>query len=219
MKTNKPILITGVPRSGATFIAKIMAICGAEVGGVNVMFEHESLTLQNKLLLNSLKIPLTTDLNTKSHTFNVFSTNIKDIVQNSFIHSLKWLYKSSTLSLTWKYWNKIYPDAQWVIVRRKPSSIINSCTKTAYMDMMKNKKTLKKIGVDTEEQGWKWLIHQYEKQWLEMYKAGLNIMEVYPDRMENQDYHKIGTLLNWVNLEWKDEVEEMMSPYFIKEEK
>ena len=219
MKSNNPILITGVPRSGATFIAKIMAIAGAEVGNVNVMFEHEKLTLQNKLLINSLKDPLEIDLDTKSRTFKVFSTNIKGIVQSAFIDSLKWAYKSSTLSLSWKFWNVIYPNAQWVIVRRKPSSIINSCTKTAYMDMMKNKKTLKKIGVETEEEGWLWLIHQYEKQWIEMCKAGLNIMEVYPDRMENNDYRKIGALLQWVNLVWRDEIQETMSPFFIKEEK
>ena len=219
MKSNNPILITGVPRSGATFIAKIMAICGAEVGKVNVMFEHESMTIQNKLVLHKLQTLLAANLNTKSDTFTEFSTNISSIVQNSFIDSLKWAYKSNTLSLTWRYWNKLYPNAQWVIVRRKPSSIINSCTKTAYQDMMKNKKTLKRIGVNTEEQGWLWLIHQYEKQWVEMYKEGLNIMEVYPDRMENQDYHKISALLNWVNLEWRDEVQETMSPYFIKIEK
>jgi hypothetical protein len=216
MKTSNPILITGVPRSGATFIARLLAMSGAQVGEVNRMFESVKLTEQNKNLLHTVKRPLEVKESIESATFNYFAANITNIVQTEQIHGLKWLFKSNTLTLAWRYWNKLYPDAQWVIVRRKPPYIINSCTKTAYMDMMKSAKIRDHIGVKTEQDGWKWLIKQYEHQWREMYRAGLNIVEVYPDRMANEDFTQVKILVRQCNFTWNTEIEKVAKTWFKK---
>lgn len=209
MKKNNPILITSPERSGSEFIAHILEICGAETGLLGKMYENLALSSITNLISN-----VRFDSDTKLEGFDMFADLVTTSLKKQQINGLKWLFKNARLSHTWKYWHKLYPNAQWVIVRRKPSYIINSCMKTTYMNIMKNPITLKLIGVKTEQEGWLWLIHQYEKQWIKMYKTGLNIIEVYPDRMGNNDYSQIQALVEKVGLEWNIKVEKMMCQYF-----
>ena len=209
MKSNNPILITAPDRSGSEFIAHILEVCGAETGVLGKMYENMPLSSIINLIYT-----VQNDSDTKLEGFDMFADLVTNSLKKQQINGLKWLFKNSRLSYTWKHWNKLYPDAQWVIVRRKSSYIVNSCIKTAYQNTM-NEKMMQTIGVDTEEEGWLWVIHQYENQWIEMYKAGLNIIEVYPDRMGNDDYSQIQALVEKVGLEWKEEtIKSMMQPYY-----
>lgn len=214
MKTFSPILITGVPRSGATFIARILGMCGVNMGKCNIMYENAILKAVNAVTLSDLEFPNINLEVVDSLGYKYFKKHVEEILFQQNIFQNKFVFKDSNLTLSWRYWHKLYPDAQWIIVRRKTPHIINSCMETAYMDLMKNKQNLNAIGVKNEKEGWLWLVHQYENQWREMLKEGITIQEVYPDRMENKDYSKIAELVDNLGLTWTDKILTTMSRYF-----
>jgi hypothetical protein len=218
--SNTPIFITGAERSGSSFIARILNLSGAYVGNRNKMYENIEL---NKILFEILEnerkaliLPETSELAIIPDFKHIILTELRKSQEST----LKWLYKNAHLSLLWPIWHISFPQAKWIIVRRKPADIINSCCKTGYMKLMKDQKLLDLLELKTEEEGWNWLIHQHELRWQEMIKAGLSIKEVWPDRMENNDYSQIQEIVEWIGLEWNQEkIESVMQPIFMKQKK
>jgi hypothetical protein len=117
-----------------------------------------------------------------------------------------WMYKSARAGLLWRVWNHTYPNAKWLIVRRRTGDIIESCMKTGYMSAFKSPENCEKIGVATEEEGWLWMIHEYEKRFVDMMTEGVNCKVVWPERMVNGDYRQIYEALDWIGLPWKPQV-------------
>jgi hypothetical protein len=116
------------------------------------------------------------------------------------------MYKSSRASLLWPIWNHTFPNAKWVIVRRRTGDIIESCVKTGYMTAFKDPHIQAKTGVTCEEDGWLWMVHQYEDKFVEMIENGVNCKQVWPERMVSGDYRQMYETLDWVGLPWKTQV-------------
>jgi len=116
------------------------------------------------------------------------------------------------MGLFWPVWAHAFPDAKWVIVRRKPSDIINSCMKTSFMRAFQKPAFQKAVGVDSEEDGWLWWVHQHERLFVDMIQAGLNIKIVWPERMVNGDYRQLMETMEWLGLPWKSGVLSFVDP-------
>lgn len=219
----KPILITGAPRSGATFIARILSICGAQKGMTDKMYENISLRAINSANLSDLEFPTIVKEEVGVNDFAIFNKQVNIALSREFSASAPFYFKDAQLTLNWRFWHKKFPNAQWVVVRRKTPYIINSCEKTQYMNLMKKTSNLEKIGATNERQGWLWNIHQYENEWQKMLEAGLDFQEVYPDRMANHDFSKIIELLENLGLGWDNEIVNeiavKMNPYFTGKER
>lgn len=219
MKSNlqAPIFITGVERSGASFISRILNLSGAYIGAKNKMYENVN---ANKILLEILdntKKPLILPETSELSIIHNFKDIILKAIRKSQETHLKWLCKNTNITLLWPIFHASFPNAKWIIVRRKTPYIINSCVKTGYMELMKDKKVLSTLGLKKEEEGWRWLVHQYENRWKEMITAGLDIKEVWPDRMENGDFNQIKEIVEWVGLEWDEEkIKKELQPIFSK---
>jgi hypothetical protein len=216
MKKFSPIFVTGVPRSGATFIARILQMCGGRIGLCDSMFENVLIRdVADSILLAGTLLPVVATEKVSLSTYKTAKALSIGILEKQRLIGENTVLKNSGFSLSWRYWHKMFPDARWVIIRRKPPYIVNSCVKTAHMRTMKSTANLKAINANTEKEGWMWLVHQYEAQWRAMYECReLSIFEVYPDRMENKDYSKIKILVKELGLQWTDNVVEVMNPYF-----
>lgn len=214
---NLPILITGADRSGSSIVAKLLSLCGAFAGQINVMYENVEIKAQHSLLigknsdgcymvnLDLMKLPTCLD----------WSTNVVSILQSQGLkEQVPFLYKDSGISQTWPLWDNSFPEAKWIIVRRKTPDIINSCVHTGFMKRFKNKQNLHKIGVLQEEQGWLWWIHQYEKRFIEIIQSGADYKEVWPERMADGDYEQMRDIVFWLGLEWNKEVIKIINPLF-----
>lgn len=207
---NSPILITGAPRSGKTFIAEILQECGVFVGTSDKLLENR--IISEKLIdpffkFNGIETNQVTNLPDSTQLF--MPANWKDWIHNRLTQDglkdgQKWLYKSCNVALTWTIWNYHYPEAKYIIIRRSEKEIINSCVKTAYI-----------TGYDTEE-GWKQMIYQYNSIFTDMVMAGLNCQVVWPDRMVTGDYSQIYKLLEWLGVEWNSSVLEKIDRKFTK---
>jgi hypothetical protein len=205
----KPIIITGIPRSGKGMIAGILNICGIFTGNVDKRFE-------NSLLNHSLIEPYCvangmdadqqkTFVPTKTLSIpNDWKESVDYIWKQQGAKDDEWLLKSAQASLMWPVWNHAYPDAKWIIVRRRTGDIVSSCTKTAYM---------KAHGT---EQGWLDMCREHEQRFVEMINAGLNCKVIWPHRMAYGDYQQIYELLEWLGLSWDTDILNWVDPKFAK---
>ncbi|GAG16971.1 unnamed protein product, partial [marine sediment metagenome] len=121
----------------------------------------------------------------------------EQVIVNEGYQKGQWMYKDSKLSLVWPIWDYAFPNAKWVIVRRRTGDIIQSCLKTAFMKAFTSERCQKAIGVNIERDGWLWWVHQYEKRFVEMIEAGLNCKVVWPERMVHGDYQQMYETLEW----------------------
>jgi hypothetical protein len=101
-------------------------------------------------------------------------------------------------------WNNVYPDAKWIIVRRRTGDIIYSCMHTAYMNAYNNK------------EGWKSWVHKYEDKFVEMIQAGLNCKVIWPERMVGGDFTQLYETIEWLGLERNKNLKKEILPMLWK---
>jgi glutamyl/glutaminyl-tRNA synthetase len=207
MEKNSPIFITGAERSGSGLIARIFSLSGAFLGETNKLYENIELEKKNYrfTFVNSFRcyMPLTKKLKIPVSWHDEV---MSEIYSQGYTDDDILVYKDSKLSQIWPVWDYAFPDAKWIIVRRRTPDIINSCVKTAYMRRFKNKKNLNFVQVNTEEEGWLWWIHQYENKFIEMMQQGLNVRIIWPDRMVAGDFRQIKETVEWAGLKWDDKI-------------
>jgi hypothetical protein len=209
-----PIFITGAERSGATLVAKILDMCGVHSGRCNGMFEHIMISEFDKDFLKNYQysFPETKDISIPVR----WRGAVEGVLLVEQALDKPWMIKSATLARMWPIWNYAYPDAKWLIVRRKTPDVIQSCLKTGYMRIFKDQKNLKSLGFTNEEEGWLWWVHQYEKKFVEMIQTGLNCRIIWPDRMVNGDYQQIYETIEWLGLKWNITIPSIIDPLLNK---
>jgi hypothetical protein len=214
--TDTPIFVTGAERSGRTIIAKILKLSGAFTGVTNSMLENEQIKnvfyyhykainadplgqypLPDRHILPSLQ---------NSHILQI-QNGINDILKDEkYVEKEPWMYKSSNLCQLWKIWNQAYPNARWIIVRRKPSDIVYSCLRTTYMCGFSSKERQQEIGVTGEREAWLWWVRQHELMFQEMVAAGLDIKVIWPEDLVDGNYESVKEILDWVGLPFDEEM-------------
>lgn len=214
MKKYQPILITGIERSGNSIVARIIESAGAGSGKMTPMMEN----LGIKMLMNGVCRSIGSDTEGQ---FPLISTRTGSPdwgaqVEKHVTVDTPWFYKSSRVCQHWRLWHTAYSEAKWVIVRRKPSDIVNSCLKTGYMRAFNSPEILARIGANTPEEGWKWWIRWHEQQFLDMVAAGIDYMEVWPERMVDGDYSQISSMIDWLGLRWHEGIIPMVEPLLWK---
>lgn len=213
MQYNKPILITGADRSGSTLVTRVLELCGAFSGVTTKMRENKAIRKLTASYIN---------LHSAEHEFLSFEnislprnweTKVMDIfIEEGLKSNQNFFYKDSAIAQTWPVWNNAFPNAKWIIVRRRTGDIIHSCMETSYMLRFKNKKNQRAIGVASEKEGWLWWVHQYEDQFVQMLQANLNCKVVWPERMRDGNYKQMKELVAWAELTWNEEVQKTIDP-------
>lgn len=205
---NTPIFITGIERSGSSIVARILSSCGAFKGITNEMQEN----IKIKAYLDAyyrdfLKIPtkgqspipITRLLPAVSDLKEYTLTSLE---KDGYNGSKPCMIKGSRLAQTWPIWNKAFPNAKWIIVRRRTGDIIQSCLKTGYMTAF------------SDQIGWLGWVHDHEKYFVEMIEKGLNCKVVWPERMAIGDFDQMQEIAEWINLPWNFEIEKLILPLF-----
>jgi hypothetical protein len=204
-----PILITGCARSGTSLMAGVINICGAYGGQMRPanefnekgMFENARIQTLDKGYLRSIgmdpkgqyPLPNTSNLSIPTN----WKEKIEQVMIEEGYKTGPWFYKGARTCLTWPVWHYAFPNAKWVIVRRRSADIAASCLKTKFMD-----------AYSTHDEWIKWVNH-HEKCFVEMIQAGLNVKVVWPDRMVRGNYEQAHELIEWLGLTWKPQ--EVMS--------
>ena len=214
-----PILITGCPRSGASMIGSVINMSGAFGGEISKrgMFTNDLIRekvvipyFENMQMDKLGQYPLP-DINSLSIPVN-WQEKIQRIMISEGYQEGQWMYKDSKLALSWPVWNYAFPNAKWIIVRRRTGDIIQSCLKTGFMVAFGSEINQKAVGVGTEQDGWLWWVHQYERRFVEMIEAGVNCKVIWPERMVHGNYQQLHETLEWVGLPWNKEIINRIDP-------
>lgn len=222
-----PILITGCARSGTSMIAGIINLCGA-FGGItsgpnkyNEKGMFENVAIREKLTKPYLREVLHVDpmgqyplpdINNMPIPSN-WAKRVQDVIKKEGLpEGQPWFYKGAKMCLMWPVWHYAFPNAKWIIVRRKTPDIINSCVRTGFMKAFLSESTRKAVGAADEYEGWLWWVHQHEERFKEMMMEGLNIKVVWPERMVDRNYGQTQEMLDWLGLEWNNEIFNFIEP-------
>jgi hypothetical protein len=215
---DSPILITGCPRSGTSIIAAAINKSGAFVGGISKRGMFENSRIRDEVVKPYFdrmgadckeQYPLP-DLSTISIPMD-WKHKVEEIMLEEGCKD-NWMYKGTGMCLIWPVWHYAFPNAKWIIVRRRTPDIIQSCLKTGYMNAFSDEDVQKKVGVTSEAEGWKWWVRQHEQRFVEMIIEGLNCKIIWPERMVNGDYEQLHEVLDWVGLPWKSELLSFIDP-------
>lgn len=209
-----PILITGCARSGTSLIAGVISLSGAYGGkllGPNPanakgMFENSRIRESvEKTYLKSIgcdpkgqnPLPDTSNMPIPSD----WKHRVDSIMLEDGYQSGPWFYKGAKMCLNWPVWSYAYPNAKWVIVRRRSADIATSCLNTSFMNAY------------SSHADWiKWVNH-HEEKFVEMMQAGLNVKVIWPERLVKGNYEQVYELIEWLGLTWKPkEVIEFIEP-------
>ena len=214
MDYEKPILITGIARSGTSLTAGIINICGAFAGETykgNInnpkgMFENIKIInnivkpfLRNSGFDSKCQYPLPEKLKIP----NDWRNQIMEILRNEGYQNGNFLVKDAKMIMMWEIWHNAFPDAKWIIVRRNSDGIVNSCLRTGFMKAFDNKKD------------WKWWVDKHLNKIEEM-KQHVNYYEVWSNEIVN-DYTKAKDMIDWLGLEYKEnEIDEFIDKKLLK---
>jgi hypothetical protein len=223
---NNPILVTGVQRSGATLVAKIISMSGAFTGKCSEMLENDGLKSMITTYYKSIHVDVKAQYPLPNTNELLIPNNWNQQVEQCLKHEAtrieqgqSWMFKSSTNCQIWPIWAHAFPNAKWIIVRRRTGDIITSCMKTMYMAAFKDQTILKSIGAKTPQDGWLQWVRIHEKLFVEMIETGLNCKIIWPERMVMGDYSQIHEMLEWLGLRWDDSIIKTIDPLLWKSKK
>ena len=222
---NEPILITGCARSGTSLVAGAINKCGAFGGNMsgpnhnNKKGMFENAHIRNDIVKPYLK-KIGVDPMGQYPLPNVDSlmipTDWKQRIQATITEegytNGPWMYKGAKMCLFWPVWHYAFPNAKWVLVRRKTPDIIRSCIRTGFMRAFQSVENQKAVGAKSEEEGWLWWVREHEKRMAEMVNEGLNCKIVWPERMVRRDYAQLHETIEWLGLEWTNDVIDFIDP-------
>jgi len=219
-------LITGCARSGTSMVAGVVHLCGAFGGDMSGPNKNNAKGMfENAYIRNSIVKPYLRKIGVDSmgqyplpdiRNLNIpidWKNRIEQVMQRQGYKDGPWFYKGAKMCLTWPIWHYAFPNAKWVIVRRRTGDIVNSCMKTSFMQAFTRKDTQQKVGVGSEKDGWIWWVRQHEERFVEMIQAGLNVKIVWPERMVDNNYQQMSEAIDWLGIEWKSkEVFDFIDP-------
>jgi hypothetical protein len=209
-----PILISGCARSGTSMVAGAIDRCGAfggELTGAtayNAKGQHENAYIRDKVekpylksqeldILGQNPLAVTDQL----HIPVDWRKTIENVMISQGYKEGQWYYKGAKACQIWPVWNYAFPNAKWVIVRRRSSDIADSCLNTAFMRAYQT------------HEGWIGWVRQHEEKFNEMISAGLNVKMIWPERMVKGNYEQLYEVIEWLGLPWKSkEVMDWIEP-------
>lgn len=179
-----PILITGCARSGTSLIAGIINLCGAYLGETcgptqfNLKGQFENNEIRGQVIkrylreigadpMGQLPLPESQDIlpgfDLKAEVLNIFKPKA--------VKEKPWAIKGAKICIMWKAWNRVFPRAKWVIVRRDKEDIIASCMRTRFMHKRKT------------EGAWSEWVNYHMERFEEIKNNCENVIEIFPDSM------------------------------------
>ena len=222
-----PILITGAARSGTSMIAGIINICGAFGGNMsgpnssNQKGMFENAIIRNNIVkpyfrqigvdpLGQYPIPNVNDMIIPRD----WKARVEAVMHGQGYTGGPWMYKGAKMCLHWPVWHYAFPNAKWIIVRRRTGDIVQSCMKTGFMKAFNNQANQQAVGVKDAQEGWLWWVRQHIDRFVEMIEDenGPNCKQIWPHRMVDGDYQQLYETVEWLGLEWTTEVLNFVDP-------
>jgi len=205
-KFHKPIFVTGLPRSGTSLVAGLLHACGAWVGNTVLgdaanprgYFEHvivrERIVKQllSRVHCDPMGVNPLSPLDLSLRVSNLEKVLGAVLAREDYNANMPWLYKDAKLTLVWPAFAHAFPDATWVIVKRDPQQVIDSCLRTPFMAQH---------GADREF--WEVFVAQYETRLASLAQTVERHVMVEPQKLVGGDYSDLKKVLSLCDLQFR----------------
>jgi len=212
----RPILVTGLPRSGTSLVAGCLHLCGAFVGRCveptpeNPKGYFENAFLRDRIdkrLLEALgadprgvdplppleRVPALADLQRLA---------LDALRIEGYDGASAWLFKDAKLTLLWPAWAAAFPAARWVIVRRREEQVVRSCLRTRFMRRHSDDPLF-----------WSLFCRAYLDRLERLKTSGVSWCEVWPERLVAGDLAPLERLCGELGLAFdRPAVAELVTP-------
>ena len=186
--SNRPIvLITGAARSGTSMVAGVLHSSGLDLGGPLVgptaynprgFFEHRAIRQKViKPLLRELGYDKRGQRKLPPRSVMVPPARIRRLARAINVHLNGGRgYKDAKLLLLWPILARAFPGARWILVRRDPKAIVDSCIRTPFMKGR------------TYKAGWIEWVQEHEFRMADLKASGASVVECWPDPSEPESF-------------------------------
>lgn len=214
-----PIIITGCARSGTSLTCGLIDGAGAFGGNMfgatnnnaKGFFENKALREEIvKPFLRSIgadplgQYPLPEEhkvMDFPKDQTNKWRLKIITAIKKDGYEEGPWFFKSVKGLMFWRLFHQAFPNAKWVLVRREKADIAASCMRTSFMRAHRN------------VEGWNGWIDAHITKMNEMKSVGINVREIWPQKMIDGDLTEIEFLLDWLGLEFdRSKIVEFVAP-------
>lgn len=194
------ILVTGCARSGTSLTTQVLQACGANLGPVDNLYEHEGVRERVvKPYLSALgadplgqnPLPHTTGLNPVPNWAGKVERMLGDAD----------CYKGAKIALLWPLWRAAFPKARWVLCWRDVGQIAASCLRVVSMRTYK-----------THEDWVEWAL-QYHARMKDIRRdCGDLSIDIWPQKaIKDPDEYR--PVVEHCGLKWnRDAVEQVIEP-------
>lgn len=205
----QPIFIVGCARSFTSMIGEMLhksGVFGGNIGGTinehnpNGMFENTA--IRNKVVKPYLRKigadprgqkPLANSAKCYSDK-TIRESTIKILHDQGLKPNQMWYYKEPKLCMVWRAWEEQFPEARWIIVKRRLSDIAHSCMNTRFLTEY-NK-------ID----GWlKWAA-RHEKALNDIRFKANKAFEIWPERALCGHFSEVREMFSFLDIELKSDV-------------
>ena len=192
---NSPIFITGIPRSGVSITAGIIDVHNVFGGEIDTRYSNNEIVEEILdpyfLMLGDLYCQYDIPSPDSLPPIAGLRNKILNIIEEQGYKGGRWYIKDSRLILMHSILDEAFPEADWLIVKRRKFEIAQSCMKTNYMNAY------------TKIENWLTWIQKWNSIIQNIESVNFNISEIYPTNFIDGDYTKVNNILK--DLELKEE--------------
>src|SRR6056297_784247 len=213
-----PLIVCGVPRSRTSLTMQLLQISGLFLGKVSGVTKANPIPpgqMENTEIINKVVKPELRahgydpkgqypvppidfcDLNPQKRQQVLSIMKSQGLKEN-----MDWGVKLCKSVWNWQSWHHAFPDATWIIVRRRDEDIIKSCMspKAAFMDKYNT------------PDGWQWWINEHYERF-ELIKRDCIAYELDTDAVINKDFTQLKAIIEAIGLNWKlNKIEVQIKP-------
>ena len=189
MRSREIVLITGCARSGTSMVAGVLQACGLDLGpedelvgptrwNPNGFKEHKKIRQKVlKPLLRELGADPRGQGRLPPRGAMVLPARVAKLRRavNVRLNGGRG-YKDAKVLLVWRIFYRAFPAARWILVRRDPMGIVDSCIRCDFMTGRKYKA------------GWISWMQEHELRMADLKASGANVVEVWPDPDEVESF-------------------------------
>jgi hypothetical protein len=215
---NRPIFVTGLPRSGTSMIAGALGICGAWTGSTvpggaanpKGFFEHAVIREQvtkhilERLGCDPLGVRSLPPVDLKFEVQGLADTIKEILAADGYKFDKPWLLKDSKLTLLWPIYKRAFPGANWVIVRRDDEGFINSCLRTGFMSQHSENRDF-----------WKNIAKKYRQRLRALKGSGASVLEISSPEVVKGEFDQLKDVVSRLGLTYRErELKDFVSPVY-----
>lgn len=201
-----PALILGAPRSGTSLVTGALGQCGLWLGpqrkgnraNPKGFFENPEFKRRvTKPVLRALGAdPLGVNafpLLDQPEPPCEFRDEIWSVIQEQgYDGGVPWGVKDPKLTLIWPTLLACFPNARWIIVRRSPAEIVQSCLRVKFLARHSK-----------DEEFWSRFVHEYETRLRALMETTPLHREIFPTMLIDGDIGVFREIVAWLGLRWR----------------